>query len=159
MDGTSASGFSRPPRPEGRSLIALFSDLWRETSTLVHKEAELAKAEMSEKVSQVGSGLAELAIGGLIVFAGFIILLIALSNGLTHILPEEQADWLPPLIVGAVVMVFGFIAVLRGRSNVKPESLAPQRTMESLRRDADMMRQHATNVKDQAVTTMKEQTS
>ena len=59
MDGTSASGFSRPPRPEGRSLIALFSDLWRETSTLVHKEAELAKAEMSEKVSQVGSGLAE----------------------------------------------------------------------------------------------------
>ena len=84
---------------------------------------------------------------------------IALSNGLTHILPEEQADWLAPLIVGAVVMVFGFIAVLRGRSNVKPESLAPQRTMESLRRDADMMKQHATNVKDQAVTTMKEQTS
>jgi hypothetical protein len=140
MDG-SASQFNRPQ--EGRSLIALFSDLWRETSTLVHKEAELAKAELSEKVSQVGSGMAELAIGGLIVFAGFIVLLIALSNGLMHILPEEQADWLAPLIVGAVVMVFGFIAILRGRSNVKPDSLAPERTMQAMRRDAQMVKEHA----------------
>jgi hypothetical protein len=136
-----ASRFDRPQ--EGRSLIALFSDLWRETSTLVHKEAELAKAEMSEKVSQVSTGLAELAIGGLIVFAGFIVLLIALSNGLAHVLPEEQADWLAPLIVGAVVMVFGFIALMRGKSNVKPESMAPERTMESLRRDAQMVKGHA----------------
>jgi uncharacterized membrane protein YqjE len=128
---------------EGRSLMALFSDLLRETSTLVHNEAELAKVEISDKVSQVSNGLAELAIGGLIVFAGFIILLMALSNGLMHLLPEEQADWLAPLIVGAVVVVFGFIAVLRGRSNVKPESLAPERTMESLRRDAQMMKEHA----------------
>jgi hypothetical protein len=138
MDGNAQ--FNRPQ--EGRSLIALFSDLWRETSTLVHKEAELAKAELSEKVSQVSTGVAELAIGGLIVFAGFIVLLIALSNGLMHLLPEEQADWLAPLIVGAVVMVFGFIALLRGRSNVKPESLAPERTMESLRADARMMKEH-----------------
>ncbi len=128
---------------QDRSLFALFSDLWRETSTLVHKEAELAKAEMSEKVSQVSTGMAELAIGGLIVFAGFILLLMALSNGLMHLLPEEQADWLVPLIVGAVVVVFGFIAVLRGRSNVRPESLAPERTMESLRRDAQMVKEHA----------------
>jgi len=139
MDRTGS--FNQPQ--ENRSLFALFSDLWRETSTLVHKEAELAKAEMSEKVSQVSTGMAELAIGGLIVFAGFIVLLIALSNGLMHLLPEEQADWLAPLIVGAVVVVFGFIAVLRGRSNVRPESLAPERTMESLRRDAQMVKEHA----------------
>src|SRR3954454_1129677 len=92
-------------QPRERSLFALFSDLWRETSTLVHKEAELAKAELSEKVSQVGTGVAKLAVGGAIVFAGFIVLLLALSNGLMHILPEEQADWLAPLIVGVIVMV------------------------------------------------------
>ena len=44
-----ATAAETPPR-ETRSLIALFSDLWRETSTLVHEEAELAKAELSEKV-------------------------------------------------------------------------------------------------------------
>jgi hypothetical protein len=133
----------RKGRPqEGRSLIALFSDLWRETSTLVHKEAELAKAELSEKVSQVSNGLAELAVGGLIVFAGFIILLMAASNGLAHVLPEEHADWLAPLIVGLVVTAFGVAAVLRGRSNIKPDSLAPERTLESLRQDAQMVKGH-----------------
>src|SRR3954454_7209835 len=101
-------------QPRERSLFALFSDLWRETSTLVHKEAELAKAELSEKVSQVGTGVAELAIGGAIVFAGFIVLLLALSNGLMHILPEEQADWLAPLIVrGDRVMGGLFVAQSR----------------------------------------------
>lgn len=129
-------------RPEGRSLIALFSDLWRETSTLVHEEAELAKAELSEKVSQVSTGLVELAVGALIIFAGFIVLLIAASNGLAQILPPEHAAWLAPLIVGLVVIVFGFIALARGRSQMKAENLAPERTMESLRRDAQMMRSH-----------------
>jgi hypothetical protein len=128
---------------QGRSLMSLFSDLLRETSSLVHKEAELAKVEISEKVSQVSSGLAELAIGGLIVFAGFIVTLIAIANGLAHILPPEQADWLAPLIVGVVVMVIGFIALQRGRRNVKPENLAPERTMESVRRDAQMVKGHA----------------
>lgn len=137
MDRTSAF-----QQPQGKSLIALFADLWRETSTLVHKEAELAKAELSEKVTQVSSGVAELAIGGLIVFAGFIVVLIALANGLAHFLPEDQADWLAPLIVGAVVIAFGFIALLRGRSNVKPESLAPERTLESVRRDAQLVKEH-----------------
>jgi Putative Actinobacterial Holin-X, holin superfamily III len=128
---------------EGRSLMALFSDLLRETSTLVHNEAELAKVEISDKVSQVSNGLAELAIGGLIVFAGFIVTLIAIANGLAHILPPEQADWLAPLIVGVVVMVIGYIALMRGRRNVKPENLAPERTMESMRRDAQMVKGHA----------------
>ena len=127
---------------DGKSLIALFSDLFRETSTLVHKEAELAKAELSEKVSQASTGITELAIGGLVVFAGFIVLLIALSNGLAHMLPEELADWLAPLIVGGFVMVVGFIALMRGRSNVTPENLAPEHTLESVRRDAQLAKEH-----------------
>ena len=127
---------------ESKSLIALFSDLFRETSTLVQKEAELAKAELSEKVSQATTGITELAIGGLVVFAGFIVLLIALSNGLMHFLPEEQADWLAPFIVGALVMIAGFVALMRGLSNFKPENLAPEHTLESVRRDAQLAKEH-----------------
>ena len=89
-NGGSVDGPEQGGQPRERSLFALFSDLWRETSTLVHEEAALAKAEMSEKVSQMTTGLAELAIGGLIVFAGFIVTLIALSNGLAHFLPNTK---------------------------------------------------------------------
>lgn len=133
---------TRDPAPQGRSLIALFSDLWRETSTLVHEEAELAKAELSEKVSQVGSGAAEMAVGGLIVFAGFIVLLFAAVNGLAMILPPEHAAWLAPLIVGLAVMVMGFIALAHGKHEMSAESLKPHRSIDSLRRDGQLVKEH-----------------
>ena len=131
----------RPPG-ENRSLIALFSDLFRETSTLVHQEAQLAKAEMSEKVSEVGKGVAAIAIGGAIIFAGFIVLLFAASNGLALMLPPEHADWLAPLIVGLAVMVLGFIALATGKHELSTSNLKPSRTMESLRRDTELVKEH-----------------
>lgn len=131
----------RPPG-ENRRLIALFSDLFRETSTLVHQEAQLAKAEMSQKVSGVGKGVAAIAIGGAIIFAGFIVLLFAASNGLALMLPPEHADWLAPLIVGLAVMVLGFIALAMGKHELSASYLKPSRTMESLRRDTELVKEH-----------------
>ena len=126
----------------GRSLIGLFSDLWRETQTLVHQEAELAKAEISEKVSQVTTGAGELAAGGAILFAGFIVLLFAAVGALALMLPTEHAMWLAPLIVGLIVMIVGYIVFARGRKQMKAESLAPQRTLESLQQDARLAKEH-----------------
>jgi len=131
-----------PHAPQGRSLIGLFSDLWRETSTLVHEEAELAKAEISEKVSQVGSGVASLAVGGAIVFSGFLVLLAAAVAGLAQFLPPEYAAWLSPLIIGLVVVIVGFIAVSKGRKELKAGNLRPERTMQAMRQDADLAKEH-----------------
>jgi hypothetical protein len=126
----------------GRSLIGLFSDLWRETQTLVHQEAELAKAEISEKVSQVTTGAGEVAAGGAILFAGFIVLLFAAVGALELLLPTEHAIWLAPLIVGLIVMIVGYIVFARGRKQMKPQSLTPQRTLESLQQDARLAKEH-----------------
>jgi hypothetical protein len=128
---------------EGRSLLSLFSDLWRETTTLVHEEAQLAKAEMSEKVRQVTTGAGEIAAGGAILFAGFIVLLFAAVGALDMMMETPHAVWLAPLIVGLVVMIIGYIALSRGRKNLQAESLAPERTMASLRRDAQLAKEHA----------------
>jgi hypothetical protein len=132
----------RHTQAENRSLIALFSDLFRETSTLVRQEAELAKAEISEKVSEVGKGIAALAIGGAIVFAGFIVLLFAASNGLAMMLPDEHANWLAPLIVGLAVMVLGFIALGIGKHELSRTKLTPSRTLDSLRQDGQLIKEH-----------------
>ena len=125
-----------------RSLLSLFSDLWRETTALVHEEAELAKAELSEKVSQVTTGAGEIAAGGAILFAGFIVLLFAAVGALELMLPTEHSIWIAPLIVGLVVMIIGFIALSRGKKQMQAESLAPQRTLESLKRDARLAKEH-----------------
>jgi glycerol uptake facilitator-like aquaporin len=127
---------------ENRSLIALFSDLFRETSTLVHQEAELAKAEISEKVSEVGKGIAALAIGAAILIAGFMLLLFAAANGLAMMLPEEHANWLAPLIVGLAVMVLGFIALGIGKHELSGTTLTPTRTLDSLRQDGQLVKEH-----------------
>ena len=132
---------SIPPTQE-RSLLSLFSDLWRETTTLVHEEAELAKAELSEKVSQVTTGAGEIAAGGAILFAGFIVLLLAAVGALELMLPTEHSIWIAPLIVGLVVMIVGYIALARGKKQMQAESLAPQRTLESLKRDARLAKEH-----------------
>lgn len=134
--------FPRQDYPEGRTLLGLFGDLWRETTTLVHNEAELAKAELSEKVSQVTTGAGEIAAGGAILFAGFIVLLFAAVGALDMMMETPHAVWLAPLIVGLVVMIIGYIALARGKKQMKSESLAPQRTMESLRRDARLAKEH-----------------
>jgi hypothetical protein len=134
--------FPRQEPAEGRSLLGLFGDLWRETTKLVHNEAELAKAELSEKVSQVTTGAGEIAAGGAILFAGFIVLLFAAVGALELMMPSEHAIWIAPLIVGLVVMIIGYVALSRGKKQMKSESLAPQRTMDSLRRDARLAKEH-----------------
>ena len=128
---------------DGKPLLGLFSDLWRETSTLVHSEAELAKAELSEKVSQIGTGAAEMAVAGGVLFAGFLVLLFAAVGALDLMIDSPHAAWIAPLIVGAVVMLVGYVLLKRGQHQVKPESLAPEKTMQALRDDARLAREHA----------------
>ena len=128
---------------QGRSLVGLFSDLWRETQTLVHQEAQLAKAELSQKVSQVATGAGEIAGGGLILFAGFIVLLFAAVGALQLLIQSEHSVWLAPLIVGVIVMIVGYVLLSRGRKQMQAESLAPERTIESLQRDARLAKEHA----------------
>jgi len=125
-----------------RTLVRLFMDLWRETSTLVHDEVELARVEVAEKVDQVSTGIAVIATAAAVLFAGFLILLLAAVNGLALAMPEESAPWLAPLIIGAVVMIVGFIALNKGRADLKARNLKPERTLESVRRDGELLKEH-----------------
>jgi hypothetical protein len=144
MDTTAARNTPGPDATSAgdRTLISLFMDLWRETSTLVHDEVELARAEVSEKVSQVGSGIAIMAVAGAVLFAGFLILLVAAVNALSMFLPPEISPWLAPLLVGAGVMIVGLIALAKGRADLKARNLQPERTMEALREDRELVREH-----------------
>src|SRR5688572_27561039 len=109
---------------EDRSIGGLFRDLMQDLASLVRNETELAKAEISEKVSQAGSGVASLAIAGVVLLAGFIILLLAAVYGLSLIWPQ----WLAALVVGGAVTLIGLILLLIARSKLRPEKLTPQRT-------------------------------
>ena len=68
-----------------RSVMGLVSGLAQDAVRLVRQEAELAKAEMSEKVDQARNGLVELGAGAAIAYAGFLVLLASATFALARI--------------------------------------------------------------------------
>ncbi|QKT03998.1 phage holin family protein [Ectothiorhodospiraceae bacterium 2226] len=126
---------------EDKSFATLFTDLSDETFALVRKEVELAKVEISEKVEQAQRGVTSMAAGAFVAYAGFLVLLWALTAGL-HVWVGFEQPWVAPLIVGLVVLAIGIGMLTKGRRNLSAERLEPRRTEASLRRDADLAKEH-----------------
>ncbi|MGX2041432.1 phage holin family protein [Methylocaldum sp. MU1018] len=126
------------------SLAGLITDFTRELSTLVRQEGQLMKAELSEKVSEAGAGVGSLTAGGAVLFAGFLILLLAAVAGLDDLMGTVAVEnpWISPLIIGSIVLIVGLVLLQKGRSNLKAKNLMPKKSGESLRRDSDVLREH-----------------
>ena len=124
-----------------RSLGDLFSDLSRETTTLVRKEVQLAKAELTQSATEAARGIGMLVAGGAVAYAGLLFLLLAIVFGLI----EAGWDaWVSALVVGLVVVAIGAILVLRARESLKPANLAPRRTIETLKEDQEWAKEQIT---------------
>jgi uncharacterized membrane protein YqjE len=126
---------------DDRSIGRLLTNLSTETTALLRGEIDLAKAELSENVSQAAMAVAALAAGALVLFAGFLVLLDAAVFGLGRVLEPYGLPALAALIVAIGTMIVGLIILLIGRSALKAENLAPRRTAESLRRDREFVKE------------------
>ena len=124
-----------------RSLGDLFSDLSRETTTLVRQEVQLAKAELTQSATEAARGIGMLVAGGAVAYAGLLFLLLAIVYGL---IDAGWDAWLSALVVGLAVVVIGAILVLRARESLKPANLAPRRTVETLKEDQEWAKEQIT---------------
>jgi xanthine/uracil permease len=104
---------------------------------LLRQEIALAKSEMLAKLTQIGRGAGELVAGGLILYAGFLVLLAAAVLGLSKVVEP----WVAALIVGVVVLLVGLAVALKGRRDMAGEKLVPERTLRTLREDAEWARE------------------
>ena len=64
-----------PPDRDDKSVGELVSDVSERTSTLVREEIELAKAEVSEKVSQLVRGSVVGVVAGVFLFLALILIM------------------------------------------------------------------------------------
>jgi hypothetical protein len=126
------------PVQDERSLKGLFADLTSEITTLFRQEVALARSEISEDVTQVGNGVASMAIGGLVAFAGLIVFLQAFVIALARVMPA----WLAAFLVGGIVVAIGIVLLLKGRNNLKMRNLVPRRTIDSLQQDKQIAKEH-----------------
>lgn len=123
----------RPASDDERSLGELFADLSRETSELVREEVALAKTEITHKASEVGKDMGFLAVGGAVVYAGFLAIIAAIIVGLGQL---GMTWWLSAGIVGIVVAAIGAFLVWKGMESLKRTNLAPTKTLDTLKEDA-----------------------
>jgi hypothetical protein len=123
---------------DDRSLGELFSELAQDTSTLVRKEVQLAKTEMSQKASRVGKDLGFLAAGAALAYAG----LLAVLAGVIVLVGQVIPMWLSAFLVGLVVAGVGYFLLRRGLDALKREDLAPRQTIQTLKEDHQWAKDH-----------------
>jgi hypothetical protein len=110
----------------------LFGDAVEQLGKLVQNEAQLARTEMSEKITQAGIGTAYLAGAAALCIPVLVMLLMALSIALIQAGLSPVAAYLASAVVGAVIA--GILAAI-GLNRLKPENLTPNVTIKEVGRD------------------------
>ena len=119
--------------PEHRSTATLMTDVVDQVSELFRKELQLFRAEIGEKTNQAFAAMGMIVGGVVLVLVALNALMASLIALIAWLGLEE--GW-AALIAGVLVAVVGYAFVSSGTKKLKASSLAPNRTTESLRRDA-----------------------
>ena len=134
-----------PKPPENTPLGESISEIIDRTTTIVHEEIELAKAEMSVALQDLLRGSVAGIVGGVFAFFGLFILLIALS----FLVADAIGTWYPWLgffIVAFLCFALGgllaFVAlkkIKKGSQTVTPSQAISEakQTKEALKKEAD----------------------
>jgi len=98
-----------PPPPEQRSIADLVVEVSENASTLVREEIELAKAEVSEKVSKLARGAGIGVAAGAFAFLALIMIL----HGIAWVLGEELFSgniWAGYFVTAAIFLLLAALA-------------------------------------------------
>jgi hypothetical protein len=116
----------------GRSIPELVSEAFNQLAKLVSNEIDLAKAEMSEKVSQIGRAGAMIAAGAVIFMPALVIVLLAIAAALI------DAGFSAPiayLITGGGAGLIALALIGIGVSRLSGDAMKPTVTLDQLQRD------------------------
>ncbi len=122
-----------PALKEDSSIGELFGQLSQDLTLLFRQEVQLARAEMSDKISRLTTNLISVAAGGFVAYLGGLALVAALILAIRDLANISLA--VSALIVGAVLAIVGYVMLQRGMKELKRVDLAPRRTVESLKDD------------------------
>jgi uncharacterized membrane protein YqjE len=120
---------------DDRSIGELFSDLSRELTTLVRKEVELARVELSSKAGRIGNRLGMVVLGGVVALAG--LLTVVAGIVLLVISFDVMPDWAAALLVGVIVLAVGGLLAQQALNALRRENLAPTETVRTLKENAE----------------------
>jgi hypothetical protein len=119
--------------PDNRSFSDLLADALNRLTTLVRTEIQLARTEISFKISKAATGIAMVMGSAAFAISGLVLILLAIAAWLDNAGLSRGFSNLIAGIIGALVSAgLGWAGLQRLRA----DQLAPNRTMEQLQRDA-----------------------
>jgi hypothetical protein len=134
------SDFNGPSDARDRPIAELMKDLSDQTTTLVRKELELAKAELAEKGKKAGVGAGMFGGAGLLGVFAFG----ALTACIVLALATAIAAWLAALIVAVVYGAIAGVLALRGRTQVRRATPPiPEQAVDSTKEDVEWVKTRA----------------
>jgi hypothetical protein len=136
-----------PELRQERSIAELFGQLSQDMTLLVRQEVQLARSEMSEKLSRLTANMVSVIAGGFVAYVGALALVAALILALNDL--AGISPWVSALIVGAVFAIAGYAMLRRGLGELKRADLAPRRTVENIKDDVQAIRNDVQWAKEQ----------
>jgi hypothetical protein len=124
---------------DSRPLATLLTQIVSDLSFLLQTEIRLARAELSDKASQVANGGMFIGIAAVFSLAGLFILLMAAVRWLEVAGVPDRWGY---LLVGAVAAGIGVALALKSINSFKPSALVPDRTIEQLKADYTVAKEH-----------------
>jgi hypothetical protein len=118
--------------PNSRSIPELFSDAVGQLAKLVSNEFDLARAELSEKASQVGRATAMIGAGAVILMPALVLLLFAVSAALIRGGFSEPIAY---LLTGAGAGLASGALIATGIKRLSGDALKPSVTIDQVKRD------------------------
>src|SRR5918999_3281624 len=131
-----------PELRQERSIGELFGQLTQDMTLLVRQEIQLARTEMSDKMSRFTTNLVSVLSGGFVAYLGGLALVAALILAIRD-LANISLAW-SALIVGAVLAIVGYVMLQRGMKELKGAELAPRRTVENIKDDVQWAKEQTT---------------
>lgn len=120
----------------GATLQALVGDALRDGADLARKEFALFRAEMASNAAGLAKGAAMFLAAAVFAVASLIWLTQALVYGLDVMI---RSYWISALIVGAALALVAGVLILIGKNMISAASIAPTRTVTSLKRDSEVL--------------------
>lgn len=115
---------------EERTFGELLGQLSQDLTLLMRQELQLAKTEISEKISRATSDAVSLAAGGLVAYAGALALVAGIILMLNQVM--GLAAWLAAVVVSLALGIIGFVMVRGALRNLKRIEPTPQRTVKTI---------------------------
>jgi uncharacterized membrane protein YqjE len=119
-----------------QTIQGLVGEALRESTDLAQKEFTLFRTEVSQNIRTLFMGLAMVVVAAIFAIAAVMLLTESLVEWLATVVNSEA---LAALIVGGVLALIAIGLGLWGRSAMTSSSVMPQRTMRSLKRDAEVL--------------------